>query len=115
MREELAAVPGGHLHRAASLIDSDGVDPSRTFEVAVRRDGRRRRRSTSTSPAPRRSRPGAINSSSSQTLSGIIYAVRCFVDPDIPMNEGCFRPVHVHLPAGTLVNPTRRRRAAAGS
>ena len=34
------------------------------------------------------------------------------MDPTIPMNEGCFRPVHVHLPEGTLVNP--RPPAACG-
>jgi N-methylhydantoinase B len=48
---------------------------------------------------------GAINSSVSQTLSGIVYAIRCFADPGIPMNEGCFRPLAVHLPPGSLVNP----------
>ena len=42
----------------------------------------------------------------------MIYAVRCFVDPTIPMNEGCFRPVQVQLPEGTLVNP--RPPAACG-
>jgi N-methylhydantoinase B len=41
----------------------------------------------------------------SQTLSGIVYAIRCFADPTIPMNEGCFRPLRVHLPPGSLVNP----------
>ena len=46
-----------------------------------------------------------INSSFSQTLSGVVYAVRCFVDPTIAMNEGCFRPLAVALPPGTLVNP----------
>ena len=48
---------------------------------------------------------GAINSSYSQSLSGVVYAVRCFVDPTIPMNEGCFRPVRFVAPPGTLVNP----------
>jgi N-methylhydantoinase B len=40
------------------------------------------------------------------------YAVRCFVDPTIPMNEGCFAPVTVHLPYGSLLNP--RPPAACG-
>ena len=38
-------------------------------------------------------------------MSGVIYAVRCLVDPSIPMNEGCFRAVRMQLPRGTLVNP----------
>ena len=42
---------------------------------------------------------GAINASFSQTLSGVVYAIRCFIDPSIPMNEGCFRSIRtVHAP-----------------
>ena len=48
---------------------------------------------------------GAINASVSQTMSGVIFAVRCLMDPSIPMNEGCFRAVGMKLPPGTLVNP----------
>ena len=42
----------------------------------------------------------------SQALSGVVYGIRCFVDPSIPMNEGCWRPITVRLPPGSLVNPT---------
>lgn len=57
---------------------------------------------------------GAINSSFSQTLSGVIYALRCAVDPRIPMNEGCFSVVRAVLPRGRSSTPTRRRPAAGG-
>jgi len=103
MRAGLAALPAG-VHHGSFAIDTDGVDPTRRFEVCVRLtvgDGAVDADFTGTSAQS----AGSINSSTSQTLSGIIFAVRCFVDPDIPMNEGCFRPVTVHLPAGTLVNP----------
>ncbi|XVQ13266.1 hydantoinase B/oxoprolinase family protein [Spirillospora sp. CA-255316] len=50
--------------------------------------------------------PLPVNSGFSQTHGGVMYAVRCFVDPALPMNEGCFAPVEVRLPAGTLVNCT---------
>ena len=58
---------------------------------------------------------GAINASFSQTMSGVIYAVRCLVDPTIPMNEGCFRAVRMHLPPGTLLNPNPPAAAEAAS
>jgi N-methylhydantoinase B len=48
-----------------------------------------------------------VNSGFSQTLGGVMYALRCFVDPSLPMNEGCFAPVEVRLPRGSLVNCTR--------
>jgi N-methylhydantoinase B len=110
MRAELRALPQGS-YRGTFTIDSDGLDAGRTFDVVVTttvRDGEVELDFAGTSPQSR----GAINSSLSQTLSGVMFAVRCFVDPTIPMNEGCFRPVRVTIPEGTLANP--RPPAACG-
>lgn len=49
------------------------------------------------------------------TLSGVHYALRAVTDPTIPMNEGCFRVVHVSVPEGTLLNPSRPAPVAAGN
>jgi N-methylhydantoinase B len=103
MRDDLRRLPPGTYHGSFE-IDGDGVDPERAFEVNVAvtaQDGSIDVNFGGTSPQAR----GTINSSFSQTLSGVVYAVRCFVDPTIPMNEGCFRPLHTRLPRGTLVNP----------
>jgi N-methylhydantoinase B len=110
VREELIKLPDG-AYSGNFVIDSDGVDPSRTYDVRAAvevKGGQIDIDFSGTSPQS----SGSINSSRSQTLSGVIYAVRCFMDPTIPMNEGCFRPVQVHLPEGTLVNP--RPPAACG-
>jgi len=53
--------------------------------------------------------PASVNAGFSQVMSGAMYAVRCFLDPTIPTNEGCFDVVRVRLPARTLVNPGRPR------
>jgi N-methylhydantoinase B len=103
VRDDLRRLPTG-TYRGAFEIDGDGVDPDRAFEVDVAvtaQDGSIDVDFGGTSPQAR----GTINASFSQTLSGVVYAVRCFVDPTIPMNEGCFRPVRTRLPRGTLVNP----------
>jgi N-methylhydantoinase B len=98
MREGLAALPpgthrgayrldGGHLVRVAVTADGAGgvvVDFAGTDEQV---------------PLP-------VNSGFSQTHGGVMYALRCFVDPALPMNEGCFAPVDVRMPRGTLVNCT---------
>jgi N-methylhydantoinase B len=34
-------------------------------------------------------------------------AVRCFLDPTIPHNEGCLKPVQITAPPGTVLNPLR--------
>jgi len=103
VRDDLRRLPAG-TYRGEFEIDGDGVDPDRAFEVQVAvtpNDGNLDVDFAGTSPQAR----GAINASVSQTLSGVVYAMRCFVDPTIPMNEGCFRPLHALLPRGTLVNP----------
>jgi N-methylhydantoinase B len=110
MRAELRGLPAG-TYTGSFTIDSDGLDAGRTFDVVVTTtvgDGEISLDFAGTSPQSR----GAINSSLSQTLSGVMFAVRCFVDPTIPMNEGCFRPVRVTIPEGTVANP--RPPAACG-
>ncbi|MEV0147025.1 MULTISPECIES: hydantoinase B/oxoprolinase family protein [unclassified Nonomuraea] len=48
--------------------------------------------------------PAAINASASQSLAAAVFAVRCFLDPAIPMNDGCLRAVDVRLPPSSLLN-----------
>jgi len=48
--------------------------------------------------------PGALNAPIAVTTSATYYAVRCVTDPEIPPNAGCYRPVEVDAPAGTVVN-----------
>ncbi|MFN2459214.1 MAG: hydantoinase B/oxoprolinase family protein [Candidatus Velthaea sp.] len=49
------------------------------------------------------------------TLSGAYYAIRAVTDPTIPMNDGCFRPIGVDAPAGTLLNPRRPAPVSGGN
>ena len=49
------------------------------------------------------------------TLSGVYYALRAVTDPAIPMNDGCFRPVTVDVPEGTLLNPRRPAPVSGGN
>jgi N-methylhydantoinase B len=103
-RAELASLRAGRFS-GSFVIDSDGVSAGTRYTVSVTVDvdgeGGIRLDFDGTSPQS----PGAINSSFSQTISGVVFAVRSMIDPSIPMNEGCFRPLDIHLPRGTLVNP----------
>lgn len=38
--------------------------------------------------------------------SSIIYTIRCLVDSEIPLNEGCLAPVEIRIPPGTVLNPS---------
>jgi len=39
------------------------------------------------------------------TSSATYYAIRCVTDPDIPPNHGCYRPIDIETPDGSIVDP----------
>jgi len=103
MRSELRALPADTYH-GSFTIEGDGQVPGKRYEVhasvTLDSDGVAIDFTGTSAQSG-----GAINASFSQTMSGVIFAVRCMVDPSIAMNEGCFRAVEAVLPRGTLVNP----------
>ncbi|KPL88231.1 hydantoinase B/oxoprolinase family protein [Ardenticatena maritima] len=66
---------------------------------------------TGTAPQMR----GSLNAVLSITKSACAYVVRCLVGDDVPMNAGCFAPLHVHAPEGTLVNARPPAAVAGGN
>lgn len=48
---------------------------------------------------------GNTNAPPAVARSAIIYALRCLVTRDIPLNHGCMAPITVKLPAGSLLSP----------
>ncbi|GIN93806.1 5-oxoprolinase [Siminovitchia terrae] len=48
---------------------------------------------------------GPINSPLSATISAVYYTLKTIIDPGIPVNDGCHRPIKIIAPKGTLVNP----------
>ncbi|SEG85634.1 N-methylhydantoinase B [Nonomuraea solani] len=100
-RAALAELPRGRFE-AAYPIDDDGIEPGRAHHVrvAVTLGERAVLDFTGTDPQV----PAAINASASQSLAAAVFAVRCFLDPAIPMNEGCLRAIDVLLPEGSLLN-----------
>ncbi len=105
MREELALLPPG-VYRGEYAIDDDGLDLERSpvIRVAVTVGGAGAPVHLDFSASDDQAR-GAINAGFSQALTGAIYAVRCFVDPTIPMNEGCYSPIEVVFRKGSLLDP----------
>ena len=58
---------------------------------------------------------GSLNAVIAITQSACYYVMRCLIDTDIPMNEGCFAPVHVIAPENSLVNAAPPAAVAAGN
>lgn len=47
---------------------------------------------------------GPINAVYAVTASATFFAVRAFTDPEIPSNAGCYRPIDLVVPKGSVVN-----------
>ncbi|KAJ6445474.1 inositol oxygenase [Purpureocillium lavendulum] len=47
--------------------------------------------------------------------AAIIYTLRCLVDADIPLNQGCILPVNAIIPEGSLLKPSKDAAVAAGN
>lgn len=46
-----------------------------------------------------------INCPKSVSMSAIIYCLRCLVNSDIPLNQGCLKPISAIIPENSLLNP----------
>lgn len=102
-RKALSEIPEGSYNHVG-YMDNDGVklDERMRFETTVTiRDGSMHVDFTGTSPQV----AGPFNCVPSGALAAACYAIRIFTGPDIPTNGGCFRPISMHIPEGTVMNP----------
>ncbi|KAL2435301.1 5-oxoprolinase [Exophiala dermatitidis] len=49
---------------------------------------------------------GNTNAPVSITNSAIIYCLRCMIDSDVPLNQGCLSPITIKVPKGSLLRPS---------
>ncbi len=101
MRGELAEVPDGS-YRFADVLDDDGRGNTDLPVVAtVTVDGET---VTVDFAGSADATDGPVNAPFAVTASATYYAVRAVTDPEIPPNAGCYRPVTVEAPEGSIVN-----------
>ncbi len=48
---------------------------------------------------------GNLNAPLAVAKSAVYFVVRCVTDPEIPPNHGCYEPVTVRVPKGSLLDP----------
>jgi 5-oxoprolinase (ATP-hydrolysing) len=58
---------------------------------------------------------GNINAPEAITHSAIIYALRCIVKSDIPLNQGCLAPIDIRIPKPSLLSPTGAAAVVGGN
>ncbi|CAI5519889.1 unnamed protein product [Closterium sp. Naga37s-1] len=58
---------------------------------------------------------GNWNAPTAVTTAAIIYCLRCLVDSDIPLNQGCLAPVRITLPLHSLLSPSDTAAVVGGN
>jgi len=59
--------------------------------------------------------PDNFNAPLSVCRAAVLYVFRTLVDDEIPMNEGCLRPITLIVPEGTMLNPAAGAAVVAGN
>jgi N-methylhydantoinase B len=100
-RAELAGLPHG-VYEAEGAVDNDGYtdEPVRLrARIELAADGARFDLAGSD---PQRRAP--VNATYAMTFSACAYALKCLIDPDLPVNDGFYRVLSIDAPEGTVVN-----------
>jgi N-methylhydantoinase B len=102
-RAELAQLPFG-VYEAAGSVDTDGYtdEPVQLrARIEITADGVA---FDLTGSDPQRRAP--VNSTYAQTFSACAFALKCLIDPDLPVNDGFYRVVGLDAPVGSVTNCT---------
>ena len=107
MREAIRALrPGVYEH----AVVSDGFDEPITIRVRCEvRDDELRIDYTGSSPAS----PRGVNVVMNYTEAYTTYGAKVIVSPDVPNNDGAFRPLRITAPEGSILNAKRPLPVAA--
>jgi N-methylhydantoinase B len=99
MRAALREIPNGSYEHEVWL---DGFDEPIVLRVAlVKREDTLLADFAGSSPQV----PFALNVVLTYTYAYTVYAIKCALSPATPNNEGCFRPLTVDAPLGSILNP----------
>jgi len=100
-----------HLSDGAARVE---LDHGAFIQVAVRIDAEARRVQVDFSgTSPQHS--GNLNAPLAVTKAVVLYVFRCLVGEQIPLNAGCFEPIELIVPPGSLLHPNPPAAVVAGN
>ncbi len=102
MREEIAKIPPGE-YAGEDWLDDDGIGRT-PIRIAVRVQVAGEKLCVyfdGTSPET----PGPVNATRFVTASAVFYTARALLCPEIPANAGCYRPLEICIPEGSVLSP----------
>jgi N-methylhydantoinase B len=101
MRAEIRAIPNG-VYEFEDVIEDDGIS-DRSFPMRLRLTVRDEDVIADFTGSAAQA-VGPVNAIYAVTASAVYNAILHLTDPTIPRNEGCYRPITVIAPPGTIVN-----------
>jgi 5-oxoprolinase (ATP-hydrolysing) len=100
--------------RLSDGVFEDAMDDGTPLRVAVTIDRATRGATidfTGTGAASR----GNFNAPAAVTRAVVLYAFRCLVGEDLPLNEGCLAPLTIRIPEGSFLAPPPGSAVVAGN
>ncbi|MBI3978875.1 MAG: hydantoinase B/oxoprolinase family protein [Chloroflexi bacterium] len=102
MRAAIAAFPDG-TYTAQDYVDDDGLGSEPLLiraQITVQGSDL-----TVDFAGSAPQTPGPINCPIASTESLVYYVIISVLDPSVPANSGCYRPIRIVAPSGSIVNP----------
>jgi N-methylhydantoinase B len=112
MRAALRALPDG-VWEGEDWLDDDGVE-DRRIRIHVRIDKRGDEATFDFSGSDGQAR-GPVNTTYFIACSSVYYAMKALAAPDVPPNEGCYRPLRVIVPPGSVLRADPDRPVVGGN
>ena len=102
-RAAIRDIPDGTYHYH-DFLDNDGIDLDQPVRIEVAVTVRGDNVHLDFAGTSKQVR-GPFNCVPSGSHAAAYFAIHALTDPDIPTNGGCFRPISLSLPEGSVVNP----------
>jgi N-methylhydantoinase B len=111
MRQAIRELPDG-AWEGEDWLDDDGVEAERIpvrVRVEIRGD------EASFDFGGTGSARGPVNTTYFVTCSSVAYAMKMFAAPEVPPNDGCYRPLRIRVPEGSVLAPDPERPVVGGN
>ncbi|MGI9311876.1 MAG: hydantoinase B/oxoprolinase family protein, partial [bacterium] len=90
------------------------MDDGSRIQVSIRVE-RAKRRATVDFTGTSAQHAGNFNAPSAVVRAAVLYVFRCLVDDDIPLNEGCLKPMDIIIPPRSMISPRHPAAVIAGN
>ncbi|HZI94444.1 MAG TPA: hydantoinase B/oxoprolinase family protein [Patescibacteria group bacterium] len=112
MADLIGGIPDGS-YGFTDYLDDDGITSEPVPIVAAITIAGRLARIDFGGSAPQVA--GPVNAVEAITRSAVLYAFRCLLSPGAPANDGCYQPLEIIAPEGTVVNARPPASVAGGN